>query len=425
MTSLANILITAPQQASPAGDVLWRNADLEQLEFVGAVPSDSLLAELLTFKSGGEAGTTISRLVPGRRHLATLVAHPAKSVRLGATRNRQITRTELDVLTQDTDAEVAAAAGETLALRADLLTRARGGDIDALGTLLGEPHVEALGELLDTDPGLVIVGCAAVDTARLFGRLEVLDPDLRDRIGLAVVTEGSARISATVARWVTGTSEPAQAGAAALVAQKTTLRRRLTPGAERVLVDAGLLAATTAPQTPVRHASLEAMALILDTAEIAAMYFSSSSEVSGELLARIAQEAPVSLLVNHLIGQTPRRPSPGSVRTMLSGVSAERRLSIAEALEACDASQVLDRVAWAGELLLGFKRAGAAQLDVDSVAELLTAIDEHLAGNELAWEYLMALSEEWEATIFDLLTSAAAMEGINRTAVPEPVGEPA
>jgi hypothetical protein len=67
---------------------------------------------------------------------------------------------------------------------------------------------------------------------------------------------------------------------------------------------------------------------------------------------------------------------------------------------------------WAGELLLGFRRARAGTLSVDAAAELFSSIDTILTGDADAWEYLLALSEEWEETIFDLIRSAAHMEGI-------------
>jgi len=412
MTSLANILIGTPMQASPAGDVLWRNADLEQLEYVGVIPTDGLLAELLTFKSGGDTGTTLGRLVPGRAHVARLVTHPSANVRLGAAGNRETTSQELLLLAGDTEKTVAEAAGLELARRDDLVAKALTSDTKAITAILTETLPEAIERILATDPRLVAIGCQGVDTAILLGRLSVIDADLRDRVALAVLDEEHAPISTAIARWACSGNPVAEVALANALTSKTTLRRRLTPGAQHVLVTAGHLSAPVPPAAPVKYTALDDMALILETAEIAAMYFSSNSDVSPELHERIMQEAPVQLVVNHLIGGTPRRPHDGSVRDLLTKSTPERRLEIGQALEKAEAEKVLERVAWGGELLLGFRRVGVVKLDIDSMTKLFTTIDSALASNDLAWEYLMALSEEWEATIVDLIDSAANMEGL-------------
>jgi hypothetical protein len=412
MTSLANILIGAPAVPSPAGDVLWRNADLEQLDYVGIIPTTGLLDELLTFKSGGDAGTTLGRLVPGRHNVARSVTHPSANIRLGAVKNRETTSVELTTLTADSDPQVAAAADTELTRRNDLVAQALASETKAIVAILDETLPEAIGRLLDTDPRLVAIGCQGVDTAVLLGRLGVIDPDLRDRVAVAVLDEAHAPISTAIARWACSENPLAQALLPGLVASKNQLRRRLTPGAEHTFIQAGHLAAVVPPASPVKYTALDDMALILETAEIAAMYFSSSSSVSPELHERIMQEAPVQLVVNHLIGGTPRKPHAGSVRDLLEKASPERRLEIAQALEKAEAEKVLERVSWGGELLLGFRRVGVVKLDIESITNLFAAIDAALASNDLAWEYLMALSEEWEATIIDLIDSAANMEGI-------------
>lgn len=417
MTSLANILIGAPSQASPAGDVLWRNADLEQLEYVGVIPTEELLDELLTFKSGGDAGTTLGRLVPGRAHVARLVTHPSVNVRLGAVKNRETTSHDLNTLIADVEKTVAEAAADELTRRNDLVAKALSSDTEALVAILVETLPEAIERILDADPRLVAFGCQGVDTAILLGRLGVIDPDLRDRVALAVLEEENAPISTAVARWACSGNPIAEVALAGILGSKNQLRRRLTPGAQHVLVTAGHLSAPVPPAAPVKYTALDDMALILETAEIAAMYFSSNSDVSAELHERIMQEAPVQLVVNHLIGGTPRRPRDGAVRDLLAKATPERRLEIAQALEKAEAEKVLERVAWGGELLLGFRRVGVVKLDIDSVTNLLATIDSALASNDLAWEYLMALSEEWEATIVDLIDSAANMEGV--TASPQ------
>lgn len=416
MVSLANILIGTPMQASPSGDVLWRNADLEQLEYVGVIPTGALLDELLTFKSGGDAGTTLGRLVPGRANVARLVTHPSANVRLGAVANRETTSQELTLLSGDADKTVADAAAAELLRRDDLVAKAIGSDTQALVTILTETLREPIERVLDADPRLVAIGCHGVDTAVLLGRLGNIDDDLRDRVASAVLDEPSVPVSTAVARWACSGNPAGDIALANALTSKNQLRRRLTPGAQHVLVTAGHLSATTTPAAPVKYTALDDMALILETAEIAAMYFSSNSEVSDELHERIMQESPVQLVVNHLIGGTPRRPRDGAVRDLLMKATPQRRLEIAQALEKAEAEKVLERVAWGGELLLGFRRVGVVKLDIVSITDLFATIDTALASNDLAWEYLMALSEEWEATIFDLVDSAANMEGIETSA---------
>lgn len=414
MTSLANILIGAPRQPSKAGDVLWRNAELESVEFAGVIPTAELLEELLTFKSGGDAGTTIGRLVPGTCHIQRLVTHPAANVRLGAATNRLARIVDLNALAADVDATVATAATNELARRADLRAKALGGDMRTVAGILSETLPELIEDILAHDPRIVAVGAQGVDTAVLFGRLSVLDPALRDRIGSSIVANEDLPVSTAIARWACG--DAGTDSLAVLLAAKTRLRRRLTPGAQHVLIEAGHLSAPAMQAAPVKFTALDDMALVLETAEIAAMYFSSGSDVSRELYERITQESPVQLLANYLIGATPRKPREGSVRDLLVNATPERRLEIAEALEKADAGKVVERLAWGGELLLGFRRVGVVRLDIDSVGDLFASIDSAVAGNELAWEYLMALSEEWESTIVDLVVSAANMEGIETSA---------
>jgi hypothetical protein len=414
MTSLANILIGAPLQPCAAGDVLWKNADLETLDFVGVIPTAGLLDELLAFKSGGDAGTTLARLTPG--HLQRLVTHSTANVRRGAVNNRLARSEDLAALASDPDAGVAGAANTELARRADLHGKAVNGDTKAVVEILTGTVPEMIEMLLVHDARIVTAGCQSVDTAVLFGRLSVLDPGLRDRIGASIVADEGVPVSTAVAAWACGDGDVAVAALDMLLASKAGLRRRLTPGAQHVLIEAGHLSAPAKPASPVKFTALDDMALILETPEIAAMYFSSNADVSGELHERIMQESPVQLLVNHLIGATPRKPRHGAVRELLVNATPERRISIAEALEKAEAEKIVERLAWGGELLLGFRRVGVLRLDIDSIGDLFAGIDAAVAGNELAWEYLMALSEEWESTIVDLVVSAANMEGINATA---------
>jgi hypothetical protein len=247
----------------------------------------------------------------------------------------------------------------------------------------------------------------------------VLDPELREALCFTVLTDDSCTVPVAVAQWACSGTLVADGALTTVMGAKTTLRRRLTPNALRVMVQAGHLSPPNVAPAPKSYASLDDMALILDSSEIAAMYFSSQGPASAELVERILLEAPAGLVVNHLLGQTLRRPRSGEVKDMLTACSPDRRLELADAMQSLtekfiNATEIspITALPWAGELLLGFRRARAGALSVDAAAELFASINDTLKGDADAWEYLLALSEEWEETIFDLITSAAHMEGI-------------
>jgi hypothetical protein len=426
MASLANILLVTPMTPSPAGDALWRNADLERLSFVGVIPSDVLLTELLAFKSAGDAGTVLGRLTPGDAHVTTMCSYHAASVRLGVVKNPQVTAAQLTVLTGDSDDAVAQAAQSELARRSTLLQRATTGDIPAAIEILDGMLVEPISMVLALNPATLTRALLGVDAAVLLQRLSVLDPALREALCLAVMTDTDCSIPTAVAQWACSGTLSADAALVAVLGAKTTLRRRLTPNALRVMVQAGHLSATNAVAAPKSYASLDDMAMILDSSEIAAMYFSSHGPASVDLVERVLREAPAGLVVNHLLGQTLRRPLPGQVKALLASATLERRLELADAMQALTEkflasteTSPITALPWAGELLLGFRRARVGALSVDSAAELFTSINDILTGDANAWEYLLALSDEWEETNFDLIRSAAHMEGI---AVEVPAG---
>jgi hypothetical protein len=419
MASLANILLVTPLAPSPAGDVLWRNADIEQLSFIGVTPSGELLDELLAFKSAGTAGTALGRLTPGREHIDKLCSYPSSSVRLGVVNNPLTTAEQLNVLSGDPDSDVAQAAQAMLTHRSTLLVRAVGGDVAAAVEALESVLVEMIEQLLEQCSTTLLRASSNIDAALLLQRLTVLDPELREALCFAVLTDDSCTVPVAVAQWACSGTLVADGALTTVMGAKTTLRRRLTPNALRVMVQAGHLSPPNVAPAPKSYASLDDMALILDSSEIAAMYFSSQGPASAELVERILLEAPAGLVVNHLLGQTLRRPRSGEVKDMLTACSPDRRLELADAMQSLtekfiNATEVspITALPWAGELLLGFRRARAGALSVDAAAELFASINDTLKGDADAWEYLLALSEEWEETIFDLITSAAHMEGI-------------
>lgn len=428
MTSLANILIVTPMGACPAGDVLWRNADLDKLDYVGVTPSDKQLDELIAVKSGGETGVDLGRLVPDRRQVAYLCLHSAATIRRGVAVNPLVTSAQLGALCADPDTHVAEQAQARKTYLQDLVSRARSGEHAAAVEILDKCLTEQIHALLDNPGSVLSRAMSAVDSTAILSRLGGCASELVDDLCLLVLVDGNAPVPVGVARWMCGDSVAAQAGLAEALTQKATFRRRLTSNALSVLVQAGHLAPTNTVTPPRGAASLDDMALILETAEIAAMYFSSGSPASPGLVTRIMNEAPVGLVVNHLLGQTARHPGAGHVKDMLVNASLERRLAIADAMTATiekfrqasaaapgavNETNPVTTLPWAGELLLGFKRAGTDKLGSDAAVALFQTIDTTLLGNGDAWDYMLALSEEWEETIFDLINSAALMENVS------------
>jgi hypothetical protein len=418
MPVLADILIRGALPTGPAGDVIWRNANLNAVTFTGILPSPSTVDEFLALADLGRSGEDLARLLPDRSQIGKLVNHASPTVRKGVAANVTASRSDLETLAADPVADVATAAAAELARREALATAAAGGDVAAAREILTAPLVEEIAGLLDAAPEVLAAAVASADSG--LGRIEALAPALVARVGLTVMTDARCMIPAAIAAWVCGTSPEAQTALdAALASGRHELHRRCTPAALRVLAHAGHVTLPGAVEPERSHVQLDDMALVLETFEIAGLYFSSSDNVTNELRARIFEEAPVQMVVNHLLGQTPRRPAFGEVHAVLLELSSDRRSELSNALEetlgkmaAAGHEDPISGLPWSGELLLCLQRARAVALPSDSVTELLAVIDGMLAGDELAWEYLLALSDEWEGALIDLVVSAANMEGI-------------
>lgn len=422
-SQLATILIRATAPASPAGDVIWRNAEIENLDFVGITPSRNVLEELVSFRGPSVAGETLARLVPGTENVAALTTSEHASVRTGVCSNREVTREQLDALTNDPSQEVRSAAEKELADR-DRLRNTVTGSADtaesyrAAAEILSNGRVEEIRWLNATKPAL-LAGALAADDANAM-RLANLAPETFSDIAANVATDENLLVGASVARWVLGDGDLQQALLADMAKNQGKTRKRLTASAQHILTQAGILRKAGAPEPRKIHVRLEDMALALEPGEIAAMYFSTVERTSQAFAAEVLDTAPVSLLVNHLVGQTARRPSAGDVVGLLRCSSPERRNEISDALEnivsraeqATDLRSPIEGLPWGGELALALKRVRASALREEEASGLLREIDTVLAGDELAWEYLIALSEEWEGALIELVTSAARMEGI-------------
>jgi len=422
-SQLATILIKATATASPAGDVIWRNAEIENLEFIGVTPSKNVLEELVSFRGPSVAGETLARLVPGTENVAALTTCEHASVRTGVCSNRQATREQLELLANDASSEVRSAAMNELADR-DRLRSAVTGSADAVESyraaseILSKGRVEEIRWLHSVKPAL-LAGALASDDLNA-ARLANLEPETFSELAASIVSDEQLLVGASIARWVLGEGDLQEVLLADMVKNQNAARKRLTGSAQHLLTQAGALRKAGTPEPRKIHVRLEDMALALEPGEIAAMYFSTVEKTSTAFAAEVLDAAPVNLLVNHLIGQTARRPMTGEVVRLLRSSSPERRNEISDALEnvvsraeqAVDLRSPIEGLPWGGELALALKRVRASALREEEASGLLAEIDAVLSGDELAWEYLIALSEEWEGALIELVTSAARMEGI-------------
>jgi hypothetical protein len=417
-SQLANILIRAHAETSAHGDVIWRNTDLDSIEFIGIIPGKDLIAELIEFRGPSAAGEKLGRLTPGRENIDLLVTSTHPSVRAGAAANRNTTREHLAVLAADTSTEVAAKAAAELTERDRLRQACSTGEFQPAREILRLGRREEVAWLLEQQPDLLAAATVVEDDAA--EKIRLLEPELFESIAVSVIEAGHT-IGATVGRWMTSDGDLAQAFAAeAAKRQKTPSKFILTDEAEHLLVKAGHLSRKGAVEPRKIHVRLEDMALALEPAETAAIYFSTAEKVDPDLVEEILQEAPVTLLVNHLIGQTPRRPRPGQVTEMLRKADPQRRNAVSDALEeliskaehTVDAGNPIQGLPWGGELSLALKRVRAHALSEQEASSLLREIEAVIGENELAWEYLLALSEEWEGALIELVVSAAHMENI-------------
>lgn len=417
-SQLANILIRAHAETSAHGDVIWRNAEIENLDFVGITPSTDLLTEIVDLRGPSAAGETLGRLTPGHENIGTLVTSVHPSVRAGAATNRNATREHLATLATDASPEVAAKATEELTRRDTLRADCTAGSFQAARDILRLGRREEVEWLLEQHPDTLAATTVVEESAA--EKIRLLEPELFERIAVSLI-EARHTIGDAVARWMLGAGDLPEAFVAeAAQRQKTPSRFIVTDSAENILVKAGHLKKAGAIEPRRSHVRLEDMALALEIAETSAIYFSTADTVNTELVEEILQEAPLTLLVNHLIGQTPRRPRPGQITEMLRKADPDRRNALSDALEALiakaeqgtDLANPIEGLPWGGELSLALKRVRAQALSEQEASSLLREIEAIIGGHELAWEYLLALSEEWEGALIELVVSAAHMENI-------------
>jgi hypothetical protein len=418
-SKLAKTLIGVPCSPSLSGDVIWRNLDLGQVESAAIVPSKELLAELLMFNAGGGAAGKLGRIVPGMDNATLLANSTDREVRLGVIDNPFLSESDLTKLTTDVDPQVAEQASVRLRDRYKVIADVHSGDVKTAAELLSDFVLDDIQAVIRSSVSTIAKATPYVNCSTLLVLLGVHAPQIAAEIAVAVLDDESVQIGAALASWLCGDSAVAANALEQALSRKNTFRRRLTPQALKIMSAAGHIVVEQPPIRGPRVAPLEDMALMLEIDQVAALYFSSDEKVSEELLDQILSEAPETMVVNHLIGQTPRRPRKGEVKSMLVNSTVERRQAMSAALEsvvqqsrASGSESSLTGLPWIGELLLGLRRAEVSDLDVEQASELLRSIQEVLGDNREAWEFLMALSEEWEETIYDLVVAAANFENI-------------
>lgn len=409
MTSrLASAMLQVPRPTGEVGDVLWRQAEMTSVPFAGCSPTDALFDEFL-FILRGEAATNFAAIVPNADKLDSLVTSAVQEFRLGVVKNPLLTDAQLATLTTDTVADVAAAATALQGERTDARAKATGPEPDAV-EVVNILDLEGVRQLLASDPELLVTGMIRSHKRNdLLDLLEVLDKSLFDELMLAWTTTEGTPLDVRAANWLCATEVRIDTLLGNV--PSATLRRRCTPGATRVFADAGVVTLPAPPKSPApAYASLETMVLVMPPSELAGMLVGSDSPVSEQVSDKILLKSQPTLVANYMSGMCLRKPQPGEVTRLVSAASADQRVEWGAAI--VKQGQESDSLVgpWAGELLLLATMDWLTRLDETGLASLNEVLVERLGDIAAVWEFAMILSEEWEATLFDLLDTAVAME---------------
>jgi len=429
MTSkLGTRLIGLEHAPGEPADLLWKFADLSDVEISRTPISDPLAQELITLLDG-EPAKKFTSLLPSLYSLrVALAAKPTASTRSGAARNPHADDWLLMELVSSGGA-AAKVASDRLERRATLDSALKNGV---------KADIALAYEALSLDTDAAAVASRMIhhpdELLPLFGSdrrypfrglvLEDLDPNTRDQIAatlVGVIELGNAAefIDEWLAVWLTESeSTRAAASREQIKADRETAKRfasRLTDSAMYWVLDRDAIniamnnvlsrrggSSPKGQANPLDRSMLSTLRLTgMTSDEISALIFSSNVQLGTTELVSELEGVEAHRLSMFLGGQTLRRPAKGETDALLQVRDLQEQEQIALAL----GSEIKD-LPWYPELLVGVPRSFVPVDDHRSSRIMDTFLIEELGSNAKAWEVVLSMSGEWEGSL-RALTNAA------------------
>ena len=429
MTSkLSTRLIGLEHAPGETSDILWRFADLNEVEISRTPISDKLAVELATFLEGEQAKKFAS-LLPSLHSLRTvLAARPVSSLRTGAARNPHADDKLLKELVTN--------GGSAAKIATERLERRKALDIALSCNVTSDIALAYEALSLDSD----VAGIATRmpnfygSILPLFGSdrryqfrglvLADLEQTVSDQIASLLVgvidTEYAAElIDESLAIWITTSDSTRSAASREQINADRNIAKqfasRLTDSAMYCVLDCDTLNAAINAAISRRFAShpkgianpldrsmLSTLRLTgMTSNEISALVFSSNVSLSMEELVGELEGVEPHRLSMFLGGQTLRNPVKGETEAILQTRDLHELEKIALALS----SDIKD-LPWYPELLLGIPRSFIPVDDHRSSRIMNTFLNEVLGSNVKAWEVVLSMSGEWEGSLRSLTNAA-------------------
>lgn len=443
MTHLAEILLSASTIKNEATDILWRNINIDDLEFVGVSPSDVLLDEIIVLNVGQPHRLyALGRLLADVSSITHVLAHCSNAdVIKGVIDNPLCSLSMLTSLSGGTNSDIASVAMSKLTYLTDLTATITSGvglvtesqRAEAISSLLLTMQVCSLRSALDFNADHVVARLNHISRATTNGyycpstrasflyRLSIIECDLYQQVMLAIVCSEYGYVDAHTLHWALNDLN-GQDYINGLGKEIRHFTKRCDSAAIEMLASHGYIKTPNKTTGAPSYASLDSMADLLSPGELGAMLFSTAGKVSESTMAYVADGVAVTMLANFMFNNTLRKPAAGEITTMLRNFSLERKLELATVMNSIYAGNVQDgagahadsiaRLPWAHELVLAFSRTQFPHMREIGASKLYETVVERIGYKPEAWEYLMVLCNEWDSTFIDLLDSASA---INQT----------
>lgn len=429
MTSkLATRLLGLEHTQGECSDLLWKFANLTDVEISRTPITEALASELALFLDG-EPARKFASLLPSLHVLrSVLVSKPTASIRTGAAQNPHVDDGTLD--------ELVASGGKAAQVAAPRLERRKALDA-ALATGVTEDIAFAYEALsLDTDAHAIAFRLTHHKDSLLpllgsdrrypyrglvIGSLDTSERDeiCSDLIGALDQVYAATLVDETLAMWL---SESDSTRAAASREQITSDRNSAKRFASR-LTDAGMypvlshgelgtairsiitrrpLPVSSGQAHPLDRSMLSTLRVAgLGPDEISALIFSSKIELDAEELVRELEGVEPHRVSMFLGGQTVRHPLAGETNAILAARDLNQQEEIAKAL-----GEDVKDLPWFPELLVGIPRSFVPVDDHRSSRIMDSFLSHELGSNAKAWEVVLAMSGEWEGSLRSLTNAA-------------------
>jgi hypothetical protein len=400
---LATALLAHPRPIGPVSDLLWRHSDPLTSYDAGAIPSDDVVKELALF-TGNAAATSIGKILPTSESCLIAAQNGNSAMHDGIVMNPVAGIESLEIIATKRSNAAKNAAKRLARIEAALVDNAD------LSEYMTEPDISIARALIRKGKTEIWLSAlfSSNATAEHFRCYSKADQQIAEKIAVGVI-ESKMTINYDLANWIVGNEGLVSDTLRAVVEGDEKIRRRCSDGAERVFIRAGLLTKSRSiePSNAIGLEMIKTLMLMGSPAnECAALVINNDkAEIPSELVVDLLAECSNGLVSSFLSGSSNRAPRFGEVTKILSRFESDRIAQIAEMIE-----EAVEHVEWAPELLLAFPRRKLEGLKPAALADLNTAISNHLGSTPARWEFLLALSEEWEQSLSSLIDAALAMD---------------